>query len=112
MNPFKMLGALKDMGRMQEEMRATAERLAAERFSAGDGAVEAEVTGSQLVVAVRIAPEARHADDLEARVAAAVNAALQLAKQRTAEVMQKQMQERFGDLGGMDSMLKGFLPGT
>ncbi len=111
MNVFKMMGALKDLPKIQEEMKANAERLAAERFSAGDALVQVEADGAMRLTAVRIAEAGRTAPDLEERLLVAANNALGLAKQRVAEVTQKQMQERFGDLPGMDGMMKGLLSG-
>ena len=112
MNVFKMMGALKDMGKIQEEMKANAEKLAAEVFTAGDALVQAEANGAMQITAIRISDAGRHDPDLESRILAAANTALAQARIRIAEVTQKQMQERFGDMPGLDGMMKGLLPGS
>ena len=112
MNPFKLLGALKDMDKIKAEMQATAELLADERFAAGDALVQATADGQQRLVGIDISEAARAAPDLAERLLSAANTALAQSKIRAAEVMQKQMQERFGDLPGMDGVMKGLLPGS
>jgi hypothetical protein len=114
MNLFKLMGALKDMGKIQQEMAQAAERLAEERFegSAGAGLVKVIVSGAMQVVECQIEPDAVDKDNVELLqelYVAATNEALAKAREYSAEFMQKQMQERF-DLPGMEGLLKGMLP--
>lgn len=113
MNLFKLMGALKDMGKIQEEMQTLQQSLAAERFvgKAGGELVTVTVTGAQEVVDCQIDPkliEDNDRDLIQSLVVAAANEAMNLARQRSADVFQEKLAERF-DMPGMEGMLKGLL---
>ena len=99
-NQKQMNQMMRQMQKMQADMAAAQEALAAEvvEGSAGGGMVTAEVTGSGELRSVRISPDVVDPDDvemLEDLVVAAVGEALRLAQAR--------QQERLGGLtGGMD----------
>ena len=79
------------MQKLQEDMRAMHEALAAERFSAtsGGGAVRVTVNGQQRVVGVEIAPEAlTDAALLTDMLVVATNAALEESQTVAAERLQ------------------------
>ena len=114
MNLFKMMGALKDRGKIQEEMKTTADALALMRHegSAGGGLVTVVANGSQQLLECRIDPKAMEDADpvlLQELFLEAANHALSRAREATAETMQKTMADKF-DLPGMDGLLKNFLP--
>jgi DNA-binding YbaB/EbfC family protein len=114
MNLFKLMGALKDMGKIQKEMAEAAERLSEETFegSAGAGLVKVTANGAMKIVSCVISPEVvsqGNIDLLQELVVAAANDAVTQARDYSAQFMQKQMAERF-DLPGMEGLIKGMLP--
>ena len=89
---------LKQIQKMQKELSGRMERVQDElktktvEASAGGGIVTATANGNQELVAVKIKPEAIDEDDiemLEDLVVAAVNLALEKAKELNQEEMQK-----------------------
>jgi DNA-binding YbaB/EbfC family protein len=99
-NPKQLNQMMRQMQKMQADMAAAQDALAAETVegSAGGGMVTAVVTGAGELRSVSISPDVVDADDvemLEDLVVAAVGEALRLAQAR--------QQERLGGLaGGMD----------
>ena len=114
MNIMKLMGALSNPAKLQEEMAANAKKLASETFVgiAGGEMVTVVVNGAMQVCECKIDPQLVEDKDrelIEEMVIAATNEALAKARQRSAEFMQQQLRERF-DLPGMEGMLKGFMP--
>ena len=58
MNPFKLLGAIKDMGKIQEEMKKAAKKLRENIYegAAGGGLVTVKATGDMQLTEVKIDP--------------------------------------------------------
>ena len=111
MNLLKLMGAVKDLPKLKEEMATHADRLARETFSASDGQVTAVADGAQRLVSLEIAPEvlAAGAAEVGRRAMEQANAALLLAKQRVAEEMQRQMNDKFGGMPGLDGLFSGLI---
>lgn len=103
MNPQAIM---KQMAKLQEDMKIAQEKLADETVTAaaGGGAVSVTVSGNLEVKAIKIAPDAVDPDDvelLEDTVVAAVNEAM-----RQAQVLAN---ERLGGVaGGLSGMGLGF----
>jgi len=114
MNPFKMLGALKDMGKIQEEMKEAAQRLRENVYegSAGAGLVVVKASGDLQLVETKIDQslfDDKDYDLIQELLVEAANAALKKARDDAAEAMQKTLQDRLG-IPGMDGLLKGMMP--
>jgi DNA-binding YbaB/EbfC family protein len=113
-NPFKMLGALKDMGKIQEEMKQAAERLRENMYegSAGAGLVTVKANGELQLVEVTVDPslyEDKDHDLIQELIVEAANTALKKARDDAAETMQKTLSDRLG-IPGMEGLMKGMLP--
>jgi nucleoid-associated protein EbfC len=114
MNPFKMLGALKDMGKIQEEMKEAAQRLRENVYegAAGGGLVTVKAAGDLQLIEAAIDPslfEEKDRDLVQELLVEAANSALKKARDDAAETMQKTLQDRLG-IPGMDGLLKGMMP--
>jgi DNA-binding YbaB/EbfC family protein len=114
MNPFKLLGALKDIGKIQEEMKESAAKLRENVYdgSAGGGLVTVKATGDLQLASVSVDPSLfaeKDADLIQELIVEAANAALAKAREDAAETMQKTLSERL-NLPGMEGMLKGMMP--
>jgi DNA-binding YbaB/EbfC family protein len=109
-----MLGALKDMGKIQDEIKAATEGLGDQKFDGSSGGEMVKVTanGHQQLVSCTIDPqliEEKDKEMIEELIVAAVNEAIEKARSHAAGVVQKTLGERF-NLPGMEDMLKNFLP--
>jgi len=114
MNPFKLLGALKDMGKIQEEMKESAKKLRENIYdgAAGGGLVTVKATGDLQLTAVTIDPSLiadKDVDLIQELIVEAANAALTKARDDAAATMQKTLQERL-DIPGLDGLMKGMMP--
>jgi nucleoid-associated protein EbfC len=115
-NILKMMGALKDMGKIHEEMQAVQKKLAAERFvgKAGGDMVTVTVSGAQEIIDCQIDPKLIEDNDrelIQSLVVAAANEAINLSRQHTAKTFEGIVGERF-NMPGMEGMLKGLLGKT
>jgi len=114
MNPFKLLGALKDIGKIQEDMKASAQKLRENIYdgAAGGGLVDVKVTGDLQLSSVVIDPSLfaeKDADLIQELIVEAANAALKKARDDAAETMQKTLSDRL-DFPGIDGLMKGIMP--
>ena len=99
--PGNMNNLMKQAQRMQRQMEESQKELEVKEFvaKAGGGAVEVTVTGKKEITKVKLSEEVVDPDDiemLEDLVMAAVNEALRMADEASAEVMNKMT----GGLGG------------
>lgn len=99
--PGNMNNLMKQAQRMQRQMEESQKELEVKEFTAksGGGAVEVTVTGKKEITKVKLSEEVVDPDDiemLEDLVMAAVNEALRMADEASAEVMNKMT----GGLGG------------
>lgn len=99
--PGNMSNLMKQAQRMQRQMEESQKELEVKEFvaKAGGGAVEVTVTGKKEITKVKLSEEVVDPDDiemLEDLVMAAVNEALRMADEASAEVMNKMT----GGLGG------------
>ena len=99
--PGNMSNLMKQAQRMQRQMEESQKELEVKEFTAksGGGAVEVTVTGKKEITKVKLSEEVVDPDDiemLEDLVMAAVNEALRMADEASAEVMNKMT----GGLGG------------
>ena len=99
--PGNMSNLMKQAQRMQRQMEESQKELEVKEFvaKAGGGAVEVTVTGKKELTKVKLSEEVVDPDDiemLEDLVMAAVNEALRMADEASAEVMNKMT----GGLGG------------
>ena len=99
--PGNMSNLMKQAQRMQRQMEEGQKELEVKEFTAksGGGAVEVTVTGKKEITKVKLSEEVVDPDDiemLEDLVMAAVNEALRMADEASAEVMNKMT----GGLGG------------
>ena len=113
MNLFKLLGNLNNIKGIQQDMQDATEELAKMEFEgkAGGDMVTVKVSGAQKVISVSI--DFRLIDDrekelIEELVASATNAALTLAKQETAKVMQERISSKL-DMPELGDMMQQFL---
>ena len=102
--PGNMNNLMKQAQRMQRQMEESQKELETKEFvaKAGGGAVEATVTGSKELKAIKISPEAVDPDDVEMLqdlIVAAVNEAMGEADKANAEALGK-MTGGLGGLGG------------
>ena len=114
MNPFKLLGALKDMGKIQEEMKESARKLKENVYdgAAGGGLVSVKATGDLQLSEVKIDASLiadKDMDLIQELIVEAANAALAKAREDAAVTMQKTLQERL-DIPGLDGLMKGMMP--
>ena len=103
--PGNMNNLIKQAQRMQRQMEEQQKALAEKEFSAtaGGGAVEITVSGTKVVTAVKIDPEAVDPDDVEMlqdMIVAAANEALK----KVDEEQASQMSSLTGGMGGMGGM--------
>jgi hypothetical protein len=108
------MGALKDMGKIQQEMAETAAQLAEETFagSGGAGMVVVKANGAMQIVGCAVDPQLVADGDrelIQELVVVAANEALAKAREHSAKVMQQKMQERF-DLPGMEGLIGSMMP--
>jgi DNA-binding YbaB/EbfC family protein len=108
-NPFDVL---KNAQKLQEQMGALQEKLAALLVtgSSGGGMVEIDMNGKLEVLAVRIAPEAADPNDigmLQDLVAAAFTGAMEKARER----ISREMGAMAGGLGNMPDFPGAGFPG-
>ena len=99
--PGNMSNLMKQAQRMQRQMEESQKELEVKEFTAksGGGAVEVTVTGKKEITKVKLSEEVVDPDDiemLEDLIMAAVNEALRMADEASAEVMNKMT----GGLGG------------
>lgn len=92
--PGNMNNLMKQAQRMQRQMEESQKELEVKEFTAkaGGGAVEVTVTGKKEVTKIKLSEEVVDPDDiemLEDLVMAATNAALRMADEANAEVMNK-----------------------
>ena len=114
MNPFKLLGAIKDMGKIQEEMKESAKKLRENIYegAAGGGLVAVKATGDLQLNSVSIDASLfaeKDADLIQELIVEAANAALKKARDDAAETMQKTLSDRL-DFPGLDGLMKGMMP--
>ena len=107
--PGNMNNLMKQAQRMQRQMEENQKELENKEFTAkaGGGAVEATVTGSKELKAIKISPEAVDPDDVEMLqdlVMAAVNEAIR----QIEELEETEMNSITGGLGGMGGGFGGF----
>ncbi|WP_026507090.1 YbaB/EbfC family nucleoid-associated protein [Butyrivibrio sp. MC2013] len=103
--PGNMNNLMKQAQRMQRQMEENQKELETKEFTAaaGGGAVEATVTGSKQLKAVKILPDAVDPEDVEMlqdMIVAAVNEAMTQAEKASEEAMSK-MTGGLGSLGGL-----------
>ena len=103
--PGNMNNLIKQAQRMQRQMEEQQKAMAEKEFSAtaGGGAVEITVSGTKVVTAVKIDPEAVDPDDVEMlqdMIVAAANEALK----KVDEEQASQMSSLTGGMGGMGGM--------
>lgn len=114
MNPFKLLGALKDMGKIQEDMKESARRLKENVYdgAAGGGLVSVKATGdlqlSEVTIDASLVAD-KDMDLIQELIVEAANSALAKAREDAAATMQKTLQERL-DIPGLDGLMKGMMP--
>ncbi len=89
-----MAGLMKQANQMQLKMKKLQEELATREFSgtSGGGAVTAKVTGDSKVIGITINPEVLKSGDVEMLqdlVTSAVNDALKVSKETSAQEMSK-----------------------
>ena len=92
--PSNMQSMLKQAQKMQEDMAAKQAELEEREYdtSAGGGVVKVRINGKKEILSVKIEPEVIDPDDaetLEDLVVAAVNEAIRVVEQTSAEEMQK-----------------------
>ena len=92
--PSNMQSMLKQAQKMQEDMAAKQAELEEREYdtSAGGGVVKVKINGKKEILSVKIEPEVIDPDDaetLEDLVVAAVNEAIRVVEQTSAEEMQK-----------------------
>ena len=92
--PSNMQSMLKQAQKMQEDMAAKQAELEEREYdtSAGGGVVKVKINGKKEILSVKIDPEVIDPDDaetLEDLVVAAVNEAIRVVEQTSAEEMQK-----------------------
>jgi len=100
--PGNMTNLMKQAQRMQRQMEEGQKELETKEFtaSAGGGAVEAVVTGKKEIVSLKLKEEVVDPEDIEMLqdlIVAAVNEALRMADEASAELMGKMT----GGLGGL-----------
>ncbi|MBE5860339.1 MAG: YbaB/EbfC family nucleoid-associated protein [Butyrivibrio sp.] len=103
--PGNMNNLMKQAQRMQRQMEESQKELETKEFtaSAGGGAVEATVTGSKKLQAIKIAEDAVDPEDVEMlqdMIVAAVNEAMDQAEKAQSDIMGK-MTGGLGGLGGL-----------
>lgn len=112
MNLMKLLGNLGNISKIQGEVKAVTEELAAMRFegTAGGDMVVVQVSGAQNIVSCSI--DAKLIDDkerelIEDLMVAAVNDGLAKARERSADILQQRLSEKF-DLPDISQLLSSF----
>jgi DNA-binding YbaB/EbfC family protein len=114
MNPFKLLGALKDIGKIQQDMKESARKLKENVYegAAGGGLVTVKATGDLQLTSVAVDPSLvadKDLDLIQELIVEAANIALTKARDDAATTMQKTLQERL-DIPGLDGLVKGMMP--
>ena len=92
--PSNMQAMIKQAQKMQEDMAAKQEELAAREYdvSAGGGVVNVKINGSKEILSVKLSPEIVDPDDIETLedlIVAAINEAVKKVEAISAEEMQK-----------------------
>jgi DNA-binding YbaB/EbfC family protein len=114
MNVLKLLGNLGNLAKIQEELHSAIAELANESFEgrAGGDMVVIHVNGAQQLTGCAIDPKLMAENDrelIEELVVAAVNDALNVAKRRSAEILQQKLGDRL-DLPGLSGLLGNLMP--
>ena len=92
--PSNMQAMIKQAQKMQEDMAAKQEELAAREYdvSAGGGVVNVKINGNKEILSVKLSPEIVDPDDIETLedlIVAAINEAVKKVEAISAEEMQK-----------------------
>jgi DNA-binding YbaB/EbfC family protein len=114
MNPLKMLGALGNIGKIQEEIQAAQAEFATMEFvgKAGGGLVTATVNGAQQMKSCVIDPKLIADNDrelLEDLIVAAVNDAAARARKECTELLHQRLASKL-NLPDLPDIISGFLP--